>query len=209
MTTSDRVRAAYGARADEYIRLLGSVSALSPLDAARIHRWSVGVSGRILDAGSGPGHWTAYLDAAGSDVEGLDLTPAFVEHARDTYPHVAYREGSILELPHETASLGGVLAWYSLIHLDPDEVSAGLAEFSRVLVPGGSLLLGFFEGADEEFAHAVTTARFWSIDAMTRILDDVAFDVIDAETRQDPGARPHASIVARQRAQNDTGGPYL
>lgn len=69
-----------------------------------------------------------------------------------------------------------------------------------MLVPGGSLLLGFFEGADEEFAHAVTTARFWSIDAMTRILDDAAFDVIDAETRQDPGARPHASIVARRRA---------
>jgi SAM-dependent methyltransferase len=130
MTTHDRVRAAYGARADEYVRVLGSVAALSPLDAARIHRWSAGVTGRILDAGSGPGHWTAYLDAAGSEIEGLDLTPEFVAHARDTHPHLTYREGSLLDLPHEGASLGGVLAWYSLIHLEPDEVAVALCSGS-------------------------------------------------------------------------------
>lgn len=201
MTSSDRVRAAYGARADEYVRMLGSVAALSPIDAARIRRWSLDVSGRILDAGSGPGQWTAYLDAAGAQVEGIDLTPEFVAHSRSAYPHVTFREESLLDLPYGDGSLGGVLAWYSLIHLEPDEVASALAEFARVLVPGGSVLLGFFEGTDGEFDHAVTTARFWNVASITRMLDAAGFVVTDHETRQDPGARPHASICALRRAR--------
>lgn len=205
MSHNDRVRTAYGSRAEEYIRLLGSVAALSPLDAARIRRWAGGVTGRILDAGSGPGHWTAFLDEAGRDVEGLDLTPEFVAHARRAYPHVTYREGSLLTLPHADGSLGGVLAWYSLIHLEPDDLTAALTEFARVLAPGGSLLLGFFEGPDGEFAHAVTPARFWSLVAMARALEGAGFEAVEVETRHDAGARPHASITALLPAQNGTG----
>lgn len=196
MTSNDRVRGAYSARAEEYIQLLGSVASMSPLDAARIHRWSAGVTGRILDAGSGPGHWTAYLDGAGNDVEGLDLTPAFVEHAQRTYPHVTFHEGSLIALPHSDRSLSGVLAWYSLIHLDEGELRAALAEFARVLAPGGSVLVGFFDGDEGEFDHAVTTARSWGVDAMKTLLEQAGFEVRDSETCQDPGARPHASVVA-------------
>jgi ubiquinone/menaquinone biosynthesis C-methylase UbiE len=94
-----------------------------------------------------------------------------------------------------------VLAWYSLIHLEPDEVAVALAEFARVLLPGGSLLLGFFDGDDDEFEHAVTTARFWSVETMTRMLVDAEFQVIDCETRQDPDARPHASMHAVRGAR--------
>ncbi|WP_240470751.1 class I SAM-dependent methyltransferase [Haematomicrobium sanguinis] len=34
---------------------------MDPVDAALIRRWGSGVSGPILDAGCGPGHWTDFL----------------------------------------------------------------------------------------------------------------------------------------------------
>ena len=35
--------------------------------------------------------------------------------------------------------LVGTLAWYSLIHLQPDEIDSVLAELRRVMAPGGVL----------------------------------------------------------------------
>ncbi|GAA0580748.1 hypothetical protein GCM10010172_77060 [Paractinoplanes ferrugineus] len=43
-------------------------------------------------------------------------------------------------------SLTGLLAWFSLIHIPDDEVRTVLAEFHRVLRPGGALLLAIKAG---------------------------------------------------------------
>lgn len=52
-----------------------------------------------------------------------------------------------LEQPSvELGGLGGILAWYSLIHTDPDRLDPLLAEFARAVRPGGGLAIGFFEG---------------------------------------------------------------
>jgi len=40
-----------------------------------------------------------------------------------------------------------VLSWYSTIHHEPARIDVPLAEFARVLRPGGLLALGFFDGA--------------------------------------------------------------
>lgn len=72
-----------------------------------------------------------------------------------------------------------------------------LSELSRVLTPQGHLLIGFFEGnSAEPFDHAITTAYYWSVEQMTSLLHNAGFEVIDVETRQDAGNRPHAAISA-------------
>ena len=43
-------------------------------------------------------------------------------------------------------------------------------------------------------------AYYWSIDRMSRLLQDAGFEVLDIETRHDPGSRPHAAIAAIRRA---------
>jgi hypothetical protein len=69
----------------------------------------------------------------------------------------------------EDASLGGILAWFSLIHTDPDQIGAPLTEFARGTRPGGGLLIGIFEGAElAPFDHAVTTAYFWPVSLCPR-----------------------------------------
>lgn len=190
---------AYEARAAEYIELLGSVEVMHPSDRELIGTWGNQVVGAAIDAGSGPGHWTNFLAERGVDISGVDLTPAFVEHARRTYPHLRFATGSVDALEASDASLGGVLAWYSLIHHAPDAIGPALDEIARVLRPGGLLLVGFFAGdAIEPFDHAVVTAYRWPVADLTERLRASGFETVEAHTRTGVGYRPHAAIVARR-----------
>jgi hypothetical protein len=75
-----------------------------------------------------------------------------------------------------------------------------LREFSRVLEPGGALLVGFFEGtAVEQFAHAVTPAYRWSVDAFNAELDSAGFDVVESHVRKTVDERPQATVTAVNR----------
>ncbi|MFP7834264.1 class I SAM-dependent methyltransferase [Marisediminicola sp. LYQ134] len=189
---------AYSARASEYSALLGSIDATSQIDQRLIREWVSSLRGRVIDAGCGPGQWTAFLHELGVDVEGVDPVRAFIDGARSRFPTVPFRVGSFADLASHEKGAGGILAWYSVIHLNPAELREALAEFARCLEPGGSLLVRFFTGDDlEPFDHAVTTAYYWPIEGMTTALADAGFDVIETQTRTDPGSRPHAAIVAR------------
>lgn len=197
LTADDPVRAAYGVSAAEYTELLGSVEDMRDLDRQHIDRWASRVTGPILDAGCGPGHWTDFLHRQGADISGVDLVAEFIDSARLRFPYVSFRVASLRTLDVAESSLGGVLAWYSLIHLDPPGLPQVLTELHRVLRPGGQLLIGFFEGeSGQVLDHAVTSAYYWSIDRMSSILQDAGFEVRDIKTRHDRRSQPHAAIAA-------------
>ena len=192
------VRDAYAARASEYSALLGSIAATSKLDQHLIREWSSSLHGRVIDAGCGPGHWTAFLHELGVDVEGIDPVRPFIEQAATRFPGVPFRVASFDDLDAPERQAAGILAWYSLIHLHPAELPGILAGLARCLAPGGSLLLGFFTGEIlEPFPHAIATAYYWPIAEMTTALADAGFRVDETHTRTDPGSRPLAAIVAR------------
>ncbi|MER5448978.1 class I SAM-dependent methyltransferase [Streptomyces sp. NPDC002764] len=104
----------------------------------------------VADVGSGPGHVTARLHALGVPVFGVDLSPRMVALAREAHPGLRFHVGSMtsLDLPDET--LGGVLALYSVIHVPDEHLPTAFAEFHRVLVPGGHVLLGFQSGQEDD-----------------------------------------------------------
>lgn len=197
--TVDRVRDAYAYRASEYIDLLGSIDATATEDQELVGAWSQKRDGLTLDVGCGPGQWTNFLHATGAEVVGIDPVHEFVVDAQARYPQVDYRLGQAENLDVPDASVAGILAWYSLIHTNPSDLGAVLDEFARVLRPGGSLLLGFFEGPElMPFDHAVTTAYFWPIPELTHRLDQARFTVTETQTRTDEGSRPHGAIIARR-----------
>lgn len=157
------------------------------------------MQGPALDAGSGPGHWTAFRRELGVEVTGLDLVPEFVARATTRFPHVKFCVGDLNSLPVGGGSLAGILSWYSVIHTAPEAMPAVLEEFSRVLRPGGTLLLGFFEGAQiASFDHAVHTAWFWPMSAMSEQLEHTGFEIVETHTRTEEGSRPHGAILARR-----------
>ncbi|MFJ4255055.1 class I SAM-dependent methyltransferase [Microbacterium sp. NPDC090003] len=217
VTSDSVIAAAYAARAEEYVSVLGEIEQMNAADRATIAAWRDSTTGTLLDAGSGPGMWTRFLGGGGGGardegwrhVWGLDVTEAFVASARARFPETTFAVGSFRDIPAPDASLGGILAWYSLIHTPPAEVPAVLAEFARVLRPGGSLLIGYFDGtAREAFAHRVTTAYFWSAEALGALLVDAGFTVVSAERRdRRPGeasSRPHGALTAVRRTSPGT-----
>ena len=194
--SSSHVWSAYSARAKEYAAALGHMEATSQEDRQLIARWARGVQGRIVDLGCGPGHWTAYLHDLGLEVEGVDPVEGFIEIARAQHPHVTYRQGSSACVP--ARSYGAVLAWYSLIHIPPQDLPGTLASLRDSLTPRGSLLIGFFAGdRTEEFPHAVTPAYYWPPQELASLLERSGFTVLDMERRQVSGARDHGSISCR------------
>jgi SAM-dependent methyltransferase len=200
----DVSRTAYSGRAIEYINVLGTMSSVHPSDLQVVSSWADGVDGDILDAGCGPGHWTHFLADRGRRVRGIDQVPEFISHAAHTYPTVDFALGDLDAMASEPNSVGGILAWYSLIHHEPHTLYVPLREFTRVLTPGGTLLVGFFEGTSvEEFAHAVTPAYRWPVDAFSAELVRAGFDILETHTRRTAGQRPHAAVLARR---TDTSG---
>ncbi|GAA1827777.1 class I SAM-dependent methyltransferase [Agromyces salentinus] len=196
---SGTVGSAYSRRAAEYTDLFGSVSAAHPSDRQLVTTWAGGIDGSVIDAGCGPGHWTQFLADLGLSARGVDLVPEFIERARAEYPGIPFEVGDLEELGCEPGAAGGILSWYSLIHHEPGSIRGPLAEFHRALRPGGTLLVGFFEGpVVERFDHAVIPAQRWPVAGLSAELVAAGFEVIESHVRKTVGERPQAAIIARR-----------
>lgn len=191
--------AAYSSRAVEYAQRIGTMDAVHPAAREIVESWARSVTGRIVDAGCGPGHWTRHLFDLGVEARGIDRVPEFIEHACSTYPAVPFAVGSIEAIDEPDRSLGGILSWFSTIHYSPADIAAPLAEFRRTLRVGGTLLLGHFDsdGAIEPFDHAVVRAYRWPVEEMAAVLERAGFTIADVYRRADPGQRPVAAVLCR------------
>jgi trans-aconitate methyltransferase len=184
--------------ADLYIELFGTSRQVHPDDLAFIERHLVGQHGAVLDLGCGPGHITDYLRALGVDATGIDMVPEFIDHARAAHPHSRYELGSLDNLDAADHSVAGLLAWYSLIHLPPQNLHGVLTEFRRAMAPAGMLVLGLFDGAEvAAFDHKVVTAYRWPVDEMSQRLARAGFTEVERLQRPaDDHHRPHVAIAA-------------
>jgi SAM-dependent methyltransferase len=143
-------RASYDAVAVDYAVRFGNELAAKPLDRAMLTGFAelvlAGGGGPVADVGCGTGRVTAVLDGLGLRASGIDLSPQMVAVARRSHPALRFEVGSMLGLDLPDGSLGGLLAWYSTIHVPDEELPGAFAEFFRVLAPGGYALLGFQAG---------------------------------------------------------------
>jgi SAM-dependent methyltransferase len=197
-------RATYDRVADEYAAHIAGELAGKPLDRALLVCFAeqVGDLGVIADIGCGPGHVAAYLHGLGARVIGIDLAPAMVAVARRLSPDIPFETGSMLSLAGADATWGGIVAFYSIIHLPPAARSRALAEFYRTLIPGGLLLLAFHIGErgeerrhlDEWWGQAVSL-DVWFLDPreIEALLRAAGFTIEMSLTRQ-----PYAPAIEHQ-----------
>ncbi|RJL35715.1 class I SAM-dependent methyltransferase [Bailinhaonella thermotolerans] len=95
--------------------------------------------GDALDAACGTGRISACLAGLGHRVRGVDSSPDMLEHARRRLPEAEFQVGELAALPVPDEAVDLVVCSLALTHvpaLDPV-----LAEFARVLRPGGHLVI--------------------------------------------------------------------
>jgi len=148
--TARAIRDSYDRLAGEYARRIAGELQHKPFDRMLLDRFAAAVAGRgeVCDMGCGPGHVARYLREAGAAVFGLDLSPQMVREARRLYPDMSFREGNMLALDLPNASLAGIAAFYAIVNIPARLLSAVFREMTRVLRPGGLLLLAFHAGSD-------------------------------------------------------------
>ncbi|TDE34285.1 class I SAM-dependent methyltransferase [Actinomadura sp. 6K520] len=176
--TEPAIRAGYDAVAGRYADMFRDILDDLPVDRALIAAFAELVRGGgapVADLGCGPGHVTAHLASLGLPAFGVDLSPEMIALAREEHPGLRFAEGTMTALDLPDAGLGGILAWYSIIHLDPGDVPAAFAEFHRVLAPGGHVLIAFqtCDGdAPLAFDHKVVRAHRWPPGRLSALLRD-------------------------------------
>ncbi|UOZ06267.1 class I SAM-dependent methyltransferase [Amycolatopsis sp. WQ 127309] len=139
-------RTSYDTVASSYAGIVRDAVTTQPYLRAALALFAERADGPVVDVGCGPGHFTAHLVSLGLDASGVDLSPSMIELAREAYPDVGFEVGSMTDLPRPDASVAGVLAFWSLIHVPDEAVPGVLGHFHRVLRPGGRLVIGYHVG---------------------------------------------------------------
>lgn len=167
--------------------------------------------GTVADIGCGTGHVTAELAHRGLAVVGIDPSEGMLGIARRSHPEVVFRGGEA-NLNHSSeptdwlVPLRGVLARFSLIHIDPHLIGGVLASWAQRMPAGGLVLLAFQSTDGEEqpvlsFDHAVAPAWRWHPEEMSRRLARAGFDEVwRTMSRPDPLHRfPECHLAAVHR----------
>ena len=150
--------------------------------------------------GCGPGHVARYLAERGLAMIGVDLSPGMVAQAAALNPDIPFRVGDMLKLDEADGVWAGIVAFYSIIHVPPQEIVAALSEMRRVLQPGGLLALAFHLGDGaavhvEEMWQQPVTLDFWFYGAaeMADYLTQAGFVIEEVNERE-----PYAPEVEHQ-----------
>ena len=183
-------RAVYDKSASRYVQFVGteiSSATEGPIDRSLLVAFIELIKGqsvgRVADVGCGPGRVAAFLAERGVDVVGVDVSQAMLAVARTAHPHIEFQEGRLDALPIETGVLAGAVCWYSIIYTPLDRLAEAFGELTRVLVPGGSLLLAFqAEGepvhrADAQSTRLPLTSYRHGVQQVAGCLEDIGFKI--------------------------------
>src|SRR4029077_12287792 len=111
-----------------------------------------------------------------------------------------FLQANMLKLPFAAAKFAGIIAFYSIIHFDDDQVARAFEEMARVLKPDGLVLLGVHVGrevvhVDELWGIPVDfDAAYFDLHELIRGLESHGFKVIETVQREPLPEVEHQSI---------------
>ncbi len=192
MTDEGLTRQSYDRLAATYTDRVAGELAGKTFDRELLDRFADITSplGPIADLGCGPGHVAAYLHERGAEVIGIDLSPEMIAQARERFPEIRFETGSMTELQNER-SLGGIVAFYSIIHIERGQQPAMFANWYRALKPGGRLLVAFHLGEQDRHLDELWSVPveldflFFQTDEIAGRLECAGF-TIEARYERDP-----------------------
>jgi demethylmenaquinone methyltransferase/2-methoxy-6-polyprenyl-1,4-benzoquinol methylase len=122
----------------------------SVMTAGIHHRWreraadlaSVAPGGRALDVATGTGDLAIELQRRvgdGGEVTGLDFSEKMLELARKKAPAIHFEQGNALQLPYGDDEFDAATVGFGVRNFS--DLDRGLAELSRVVKPGGRVVI--------------------------------------------------------------------
>ena len=145
------LQAGYDRVAEHYATEFFEELKRKPFDCQQLNQFAASVSGAglVCELGCGPGQVARYLKDRGVEMCGVDLSPEMVRVAGLLNPDIPFSQGDMLALSFPDDSLAAIVLFYSIIHIQREDVTRALQEMSRVLTPNGKLFLAFHGGEGE------------------------------------------------------------
>jgi SAM-dependent methyltransferase len=185
--TWDYLRSTYDALAAKYEDRFVDELRDKPRDRVLLEAFARSAADPVAEIGCGPGQVGAFVVNRGRRVIGVDLSPRMATLASGRLD--AALVADMRSLPLATDALGGLLAFYSVIHMRRPALEPVLREFQRVLRPGGHVLFSAHEGEGEveldEFLQEPVpfAATLFGLDELVQASRAAGLEVTTAEKR--------------------------
>jgi ubiquinone/menaquinone biosynthesis C-methylase UbiE len=162
MNFKKTVKEGYNAIADRYlaerrrdsedVRLLNTFMERLPAHA------------KVLDAGCGAGIPISQMLSERFYVTGVDFSEAQIELAKKNIPGAQFLCEDMIKLDFPDSNFDGITSYYAIIHIPREEHQLLLANFHRMLKPGGLALLclGAEHLIDDVDENYLGTRMYWS-----------------------------------------------
>jgi ubiquinone/menaquinone biosynthesis C-methylase UbiE len=211
---TEELRAAHDVLSEFYAEYLAGALDRMPEDRAMLGLFCelvrvADLGTNVGDIGCGTGRLDPFLAARGLAPRGVDLSPEMIRVARREQPDFEYEVADLRELPFADASLAGIVCWYSLMYLPPEDRPAAFQELARVVKPGGYLLTAFKAGDGTLRRGGRTTGLgvefdiWWLTPAeMERRVNDAGFATVfwGGVPPEKEGASTQGFLIARKAA---------
>ena len=181
MDFKQTVKDGYNAIANRYLAERTRDSADVSLLSEFIERLPAGAS--VLDAGCGAGIPVSKMLSERFHVTGVDFSEAQIDLAKNNVPGAEFLCEDMTKLDFPENTFDGITSYYAIIHIPREEHQPLLANFYRMLKPGGFALLclGAEHLIDDIDENYLGTRMYWShYDSETylKILMECGFAII-------------------------------
>jgi len=182
------VRAGYNKIAERYLAQRTSDSEDVRLLNDFIER--LPIHAKVLDAGCGAGIPISQMLSKHFNVIGVDFSEAQTELAKKNVPNATFLCEDMTKLNFQEHTFDGITSYYAIIHIPREEHQALLANFYRMLKPGGfSLLcLGAEHLIDDIDENYLGTRMYWShydTETYLKMLNHCGFSIIWSKRVED------------------------
>jgi SAM-dependent methyltransferase len=154
---------------------------------------------RVLDVGSGPGHYATHFRENGCDVCCLDISSAMVDLCRARGLEAVVADMVSMDLGE---NFDGIWANASLLHLQKADAPRAIERLIAHLKPGGLMFVSFKEGDGEGFETHPDfpgTRRWYAryrLDEAARLFPFPLL-LLQAWTTYEGGANPFINLLLR------------
>jgi demethylmenaquinone methyltransferase / 2-methoxy-6-polyprenyl-1,4-benzoquinol methylase len=186
-------------------RIAGVYDAMNSVMTAGLHhRWReravdlarVGAGSRALDVATGTGDLAIALARRGADVVGSDFSEGMLERARRKDASVRWEQANALALPYADDAFDAATVGFGARNFS--DLRAGLAEMTRVVRPGGRVVV--LEITTPTKPPLSTFFSLW-FDRLVPLIgrltgEDQAYSYLPSSVRRFPGPQELAGVMA-------------